>query len=81
MLIRGAEGIFTGLPGEAMRAKGAIRIADGRITEIGTLTPRPDETVIDASGCVIARGRRRRIERSRRHDQRDAQRLACASCG
>jgi 8-oxoguanine deaminase len=35
MLIRGAEGIFTGLPGEAMRAKGAIRIADGRITEIG----------------------------------------------
>jgi cytosine/adenosine deaminase-related metal-dependent hydrolase len=49
-LIRGAEGIFTGLPGEAMRAKGAIRIADGRITEIGALTPRPDEALIDASG-------------------------------
>ena len=30
-LIQGAEGIFTGLPGEAMRATGAIRIVDGRI--------------------------------------------------
>ena len=56
MLIQGAEGIFTGLPGAAMRAKGAIRIADGRITEIGALTPRPDEAVIDASGCVIYPG-------------------------
>jgi cytosine/adenosine deaminase-related metal-dependent hydrolase len=56
MLIQGAEGIFTGLPGAAMRAKGVIRIADGRITEIGALTPRPDEAVIDASGCVIYPG-------------------------
>ena len=56
MLIQGAEGIFTGLPGAAMRAKGPIRIADGRITEIGALTPRPDEAVIDASGCVIYPG-------------------------
>ena len=28
MLIQGAQGIFTGLPGEAMRASGAIRIRD-----------------------------------------------------
>jgi 8-oxoguanine deaminase len=55
-LIRGAEGIFTGLPGEAMRAKGAIRIADGRIAEIGALTAHPGEDVIDASGCVIYPG-------------------------
>jgi cytosine/adenosine deaminase-related metal-dependent hydrolase len=55
-LIQGAEGIFTGLPGEAMRATGAIRIADGRIAEIGALMPQPGEQVIDASGCVIYPG-------------------------
>jgi cytosine/adenosine deaminase-related metal-dependent hydrolase len=55
-LIHGAEGIFTGLPGEAMRAQGSIRIADGRIAEIGALTPQPGEAVIDASGCVIYPG-------------------------
>lgn len=27
MLIRGADGIFTGLPGEAMRATDSIRVA------------------------------------------------------
>ena len=55
-LIRGAEGIFTGLPGDAMRAQGAIRIADGRIAAIGALTPEPGEQVIDAAGCVIYPG-------------------------
>ena len=55
-LIRGAEGIFTGLPGDAMRAHGAIRISDGRIAAIGALTPEPGEQVIDASGCVIYPG-------------------------
>jgi len=56
MLIRGAEGIFTGLPGEAMRAVGAIRIRDGRIAAIGALKPAPGERVIDAAGCVIYPG-------------------------
>jgi len=56
MLIRGADGIFTGLPGEAMRAVGAIRIVDGRIAAIGALTPAPGEHVIDATGCVIYPG-------------------------
>ena len=37
MLIEGAHGIFTGLPGNAMRATGAIRIVDGRITAVGAL--------------------------------------------
>jgi cytosine/adenosine deaminase-related metal-dependent hydrolase len=55
-LITGAEGIFTGLPGTAMRAQGAIRIADGRIAEIGALSPLPGEELIDASGCVIYPG-------------------------
>src|SRR5712691_6663904 len=56
MLIQGAEGIFTGLPGTAMRAAGAIRVVDGRIREIGALTPQPGERVLDASGCVVYPG-------------------------
>jgi cytosine/adenosine deaminase-related metal-dependent hydrolase len=56
MLIRGAEGIFTALPGDAMRASGAIRVVDGRIAAIGVLKPEPGEEVIDASGCVIYPG-------------------------
>ncbi len=56
MLIRGADGIFTGLPGDAMRATGAIRITNGRIAEIGALSPAPGERVIDATGCVIYPG-------------------------
>jgi 8-oxoguanine deaminase len=55
-LILDADGIFTGLHGEAMRAKGAIRIVDGRIAEIGALAPQPGEQVLDASGCVIYPG-------------------------
>src|SRR5215471_6290673 len=56
MLIQGAQGIFTGLPGEAMRASGAIRIRDGRISAVGALEPAPGERLIDASGCVIYPG-------------------------
>ncbi|HZV20735.1 MAG TPA: amidohydrolase family protein, partial [Hyphomicrobiales bacterium] len=56
ILIEGAEGIFTGMPGEAMRARGSIRIADGRISEIGVLSPMPGEQRLDASGCVIYPG-------------------------
>jgi cytosine/adenosine deaminase-related metal-dependent hydrolase len=55
-LIQGADGIFTGLPGAAMRAKGDIRITNGRIAAIGALTPLPGEEIIDASGCVIYPG-------------------------
>ena len=55
-LIHGAQGIFTGLPGEAMRTSGAIRIADGRIAAVGALERRDGEDVIDASGCVIYPG-------------------------
>jgi hypothetical protein len=49
-LITGAEGIFTGLPGAAMRAKGAIRIAAGRTAELGELDPPPG-----VSGGLILR--------------------------
>src|SRR5262249_25192316 len=56
MLIQGAHGIFTGLPGEAMRASGAIRICGGRILAVGALEPAPGERLIDASGCVIYPG-------------------------
>ncbi len=56
MLIQGAQRIFTGLPGEAMRASGAIRIRDGRISAVGALEPAPGERLIDASGCVVYPG-------------------------
>jgi cytosine/adenosine deaminase-related metal-dependent hydrolase len=56
ILIEGAEGIFTGLPGEAMRAKGAIRVKEGRIAAIGDLAPEPGERRLNASGCVIYPG-------------------------
>jgi cytosine/adenosine deaminase-related metal-dependent hydrolase len=56
ILIRGAEGIFTGLPGDAMRAAGSIRVIDGRIAAIGALVPAPGETIIEAAGCVIYPG-------------------------
>jgi len=55
MLIRNAEGIFTGLPDDAMRATGAIRIRDGRIAAIGELAPEPGEEIIDASGVSSIR--------------------------
>ena len=54
MLIQGAEALLTGQPGKASRAKDAgIRIRDGRIAEIGALTPMPGEQVLDARGCVV----------------------------
>ena len=56
LLIRNADGIFTGLSGEAMRATGAIRVRDGRIAAIGDLMPEAGERIIDASGCVIYPG-------------------------
>ena len=56
LLIENAEGIFTGLAGNAMRARGSIRIRDGVITAIGALTPESGERRLDASGCVIYPG-------------------------
>ena len=34
----------------------AVRLAGGRITEIGDLTPRPGEEVLDCHGCLILPG-------------------------
>jgi cytosine/adenosine deaminase-related metal-dependent hydrolase len=56
ILFEGAEGIFTGIAGEAMRARGSIRIADGRIVAMGALEREPGERSIDCSGCVIYPG-------------------------
>jgi cytosine/adenosine deaminase-related metal-dependent hydrolase len=56
VLITGADGIFTGLPGAAMRANGAIRVVQGRIAGIGELDLLPGEEHIDASGCVVYPG-------------------------
>jgi cytosine/adenosine deaminase-related metal-dependent hydrolase len=56
MLIDNAAGIFTGLPGAAMRATGQIRIKDGVIVEIGALEPVPGEIRLDARGGVVYPG-------------------------
>ena len=56
LLIENAEGIFTGLPGDEARAKGAIRIRNGVIAALGDLQPEPGERRVDASGCVIYPG-------------------------
>ncbi len=48
-VIKGARGIFTGLPGEGARATGDIRVRDGVIIEIGALAPEPGERIVDAS--------------------------------
>jgi cytosine/adenosine deaminase-related metal-dependent hydrolase len=56
MLIDNAAGIFTGLPGAAMRSAGQIRIRDGVITAIGALAPEPGEERLDARGGVIYPG-------------------------
>jgi cytosine/adenosine deaminase-related metal-dependent hydrolase len=56
MLIDNAAGIFTGLPGDAMRATGQIRIRDGIIAEIGALEPKPGEIRLNAKGGVVYPG-------------------------
>src|SRR5581483_7136998 len=56
MLIDNAAGIFTGLPGAAMRRAGQIRIRDGVIVAIGALTPEPGEERLDAKGGVVYPG-------------------------
>jgi len=54
LLIHNAAAILTGLPGDAARHIGPdLRIRGTRIEAIGALTPEPDETQIDAGGCVI----------------------------
>ncbi|HCQ65716.1 MAG TPA: amidohydrolase [Rhodobacteraceae bacterium] len=47
-----------GLVGDAdgSRFSGAIRVGNGRIAEIGALTPLPGEEVVDARGCVVTPG-------------------------
>src|ERR1700761_2610665 len=55
-LIENATGIFTGLPGAAMRSGGSIRVRDGVIAGIGALQPELGERRLDAQGCVLYPG-------------------------
>ncbi len=56
LMIKNAHAILSGLPGEAARLAGPdIRIRDGKIAAIGSLTPLPEERQIDARDCVIIR--------------------------
>lgn len=58
LLVRGADHLWTGLPGAAMRAREGcdLRVRGGRIAAIGRLNPEPGEHVIDAAGCVVYPG-------------------------
>jgi 8-oxoguanine deaminase len=58
ILIKGAAHLLTGLLGGAARAKNGtdIRICDGVIQAIGSLSRTADETLIDAQDCVIYPG-------------------------
>jgi cytosine/adenosine deaminase-related metal-dependent hydrolase len=58
LLVRGAAHLWTGLRGNAMRAKGGtdIRVRGGVISAVGHLSPEPGERVLDAAGCVIYPG-------------------------
>ncbi|MEB0081025.1 amidohydrolase family protein [Glaciimonas sp. Gout2] len=54
LLIRNANSILTGLSGDAARHIGPdIRVTDGRIAAIGSLTPLSGERTLDATDCVI----------------------------
>ena len=57
-LIRGADAVLTGLPGDAARLRGGtdIRVRGGVVHALGTLAPEPGERVIDARGCVVYPG-------------------------
>lgn len=51
--------IVHGLTGQRppnMRFSGALRVRNGRIAEIGALTPEPGERVVDAHGCLVMPG-------------------------
>jgi dihydroorotase len=41
---------------EGTPAKGALRVADGRIAALGVIAPEPDDLVVDARGALIAPG-------------------------
>lgn len=55
-VVRNAVGILTGRSGVHERTSGDVHIRDGRIVAIGEIAPQPDETTIDASGCVLYPG-------------------------
>lgn len=54
LLIKNAHAILTGLPGDAARHAGTdIRVRDGVIEAIGSLTALADERLLDARDCVV----------------------------
>lgn len=58
LLIKGAAHLWTGLRGEAMRARNGtdLRVRAGIVQAIGSLASEPGERVLDASGCVVYPG-------------------------
>ena len=54
LLIKNANAILTGLPGDQARHSGPdIRVTGGKIAALGALTAAPGEQTIDATDCVI----------------------------
>jgi cytosine/adenosine deaminase-related metal-dependent hydrolase len=54
LLIKNANAILTGQPGDKARHSGPdIRITDGKIAALGSLSTTPGEQTIDATDCVI----------------------------
>ena len=55
--------------------RGDVRIVGDTIVEVGTVTPRPDDRVVDATGLVLAPGVHRRAQpfnrRTRHRSRRD----------
>ena len=56
-LIQNASAMLTGSPEPQAHTRATdLRIEGDRITEMGSLTPRAGETVVDARGCVVYPG-------------------------
>jgi len=56
-LIQGAAAMLTGATGPTARCQATdVRVQNGVITEMGTLTAQPDERLIDARHCVLYPG-------------------------
>jgi cytosine/adenosine deaminase-related metal-dependent hydrolase len=55
-IITNVRHCLTGLADRDARFAGAIRVRDGMISEMGDLTPGPNEHIVDARGCLVVPG-------------------------
>jgi cytosine/adenosine deaminase-related metal-dependent hydrolase len=55
-IITNVEHCLTGLKESDARFRGAIRVRNGILADMGDLIPEPEERVVDAAGCVVTPG-------------------------